>query len=307
MAFLASCLLLPLPQTMPLQRCLEPYPHWLLQDPLSGDSLRIVPERGGLVSGWRCDGREMLYLDAERFADPALSVRGGIPVLFPICGNLPDDRLTLPQGSFHLPQHGFARDLPWQLQELAAGDGIALVLEDSPATRSQFPFAFRLELELRLEASALAILVRLHHRSADGDQEPPGAMPFSFGLHPYLAVVDPAAVQLEGLPDRCLDHHTMTATSTVAQLAQLGQGVDLLAGPVAAVRLLDPLAGLAITLETMAPWDLAVVWSDPPRSMVCLEPWTGPRGALVSGDRRLELPAGQSLELSCRYRVAPLA
>ena len=307
MAFLASCLLLPLPQTMPLQRCLEPYPHWLLQDPLSGDSLRIVPERGGLVSGWRCDGREMLYLDAERFADPALSVQGGIPVLFPICGNLPDDRLTLPQGSFHLPQHGFARDLPWQLQELAAGDGIALVLEDSPATRSQFPFAFRLELELRLEASALAILVRLHHRSADGDQEPPGAMPFSFGLHPYLAVVDPAAVQLEGLPDRCLDHHTMTATSTVAQLAQLGQGVDLLAGPVAAVRLLDPLAGLAITLETMAPWDLAVVWSDPPRSMVCLEPWTGPRGALVSGDRRLELPAGQSLELSCRYRVAPLA
>ncbi len=291
---------------MPLQHCLEPYPHWLLQEPLSGDSLRIVPERGGLVSGWRCHGREMLYLDAERFADPALSVRGGIPVLFPICGNLPDDRLTLPQGSFHLPQHGFARDLPWQLQELAAGDGIALVLEDSPATRSQFPFAFRLELELRLEASALAILVRLHHRSADGDQEPPGAMPFSFGLHPYLAVVDPAAVQLEGLPDRCLDHHTMTATSTMEQLARLGQGVDLLAGPVGSVRLSDPLAGLAITLETMAPWDLAVVWSDPPRSMVCLEPWTGPRGALVSGDRRLELQPGQSQELSCRYHVSKL-
>ena len=137
---------------MPLQRCLEPYAHWLFHDPLSGDSLRIVPERGGLVSSWRCGGRELLYLDAERFADPALSVRGGIPVLFPICGNLPDDRLTLPQGSFHLPQHGFARDRPWQLQELPAGDGIVLVLEDSAETRTQFPFAFRLELELRLEA-----------------------------------------------------------------------------------------------------------------------------------------------------------
>ncbi|MEI7953452.1 MAG: galactose mutarotase, partial [Synechococcaceae cyanobacterium ELA182] len=63
---------------MPLQRCLEPYPHWLYRDPRSGDSLRIVPERGGLVSGWSCGGREILYLDAERFADPALSVRGGM-------------------------------------------------------------------------------------------------------------------------------------------------------------------------------------------------------------------------------------
>jgi hypothetical protein len=40
--------------------------------------------------------------------------------------------------------------------------------------------------------------------------------------------------------------------------------------------------------------------------MVCLEPWTAPRGALTSGDRRLELAAGQSQELSCRYRVAPI-
>ncbi len=291
---------------MPLQRCLEPYPHWLFRDPASGDSLRLVPERGGLVTGWNCGGREMLYLDAERFADPALSVRGGIPVLFPICGNLPGDRLTLPQGEFHLPQHGFARDLPWQLQELAAGDGIALVLEDSPESRSQFPFAFRLELELRLQPSALAITVRLSHRPTEGGQDSPGPMPFSFGLHPYLAVVDPAAVRLEGLPDRCLDHHTMAAASTAEQLQRLCQGVDLLAGPVGSVRLLDPLAGLAIRMVTSAPWDLAVVWSDPPRPMVCLEPWTGPRGALVSGDRRLELQPGQSQELSCCYHVSKL-
>lgn len=290
-----------------LQHCLEPYPHWLFRDPASGDSLRLVPERGGLVTGWNCGGREMLYLDAERFADPALSVRGGIPVLFPICGNLPGDRLNLPQGEFHLPQHGFARDLPWQLQELAAGDGVVLVLEDSPQSRAQFPFAFRLELELRLQASALAITVRLQHLSADGDQDSSGPMPFSFGLHPYLAVVDPAAVRLDGLPEQCLDHHTMAAASTAEQLQRLGQGVDLLAGPVGAVRLVDPLAGHAISMETGAPWDLAVVWSDPPRPMVCLEPWTGPRGSLVSGDRRLELQPGQSQELSCRYRVAPLA
>jgi galactose mutarotase-like enzyme len=49
--------------------------------------------------------------------------------------------------------------------------------------------------------------------------------------------------------------------------------------------------------------DRVVVWTDPPRPMVCLEPWSGPRGALVSGDGRLELEPGAQLTLGCRYRV----
>jgi len=38
--------------------------------------------------------------------------------------------------------------------------------------------------------------------------------------------------------------------------------------------------------------------------MVCLEPWTGPRQALISGDRRLELPLAQELELRSRFVLA---
>jgi galactose mutarotase-like enzyme len=63
---------------------------------------------------------------------------------------------------------------------------------------------------------------------------------------------------------------------------------------------------MAITLETTAPFDCVVVWTEPPRSMVCLEPWTAPRQALVSGDRRLLLEPGQSLDLQARYRVERL-
>ena len=50
--------------------------------------------------------------------------------------------------------------------------------------------------------------------------------------------------------------------------------------------------------------DLTVVWTEPPRRMVCLEPWTGPRQALVSGDRKLELAAGDSLKLRCVYQLS---
>ena len=286
---------------MPLARASEPYDHWLYSDPASGDLLRLVPERGGLLSGWRCGGRELLYFDAERFADPSLSVRGGVPVLFPICGNLPNDTLPLPQGHFQLPQHGFARTMAWALAELD-DTGVRLVLEDDAASRAQFPFRFRLELEYRLEPEALAITARVQHRG-EPDSE---VMPFSLGLHPYLAVSDPAAVDLVGLPAHCLDHHTMEPADTHSRLQELGRGVDLICAASGPVRLLDPAAGRTITLESSPPFDRVVIWTDPPRPMVCLEPWTGPRGALISGEGRLELAAGESLELQARYSVSEL-
>ena len=80
---------------MTLTQQSAPYAHWDFVHPSSGDRLRIIPERGGLVSGWVCGGREVLYFDQDRYADPSKSIRGGIPVLFPICGNLPDDVLPV--------------------------------------------------------------------------------------------------------------------------------------------------------------------------------------------------------------------
>jgi galactose mutarotase-like enzyme len=285
---------------MPLLQRAEPYPHWEFTVPW-GDQLRVVPERGGLLTGWQSGGRELLYFDAERFADPAKSVRGGIPVLFPICGNLPGDTLVLPQGTFPMAQHGFARDLPWSLEALADGQGLRLTLEDSPTSRVAYPFAFGVVLEYRLEPGALAIRATVQHHAAPQGRSDP--MPFALGLHPYFAVSALEAAVVQGLPERCVNHLTMEPASTPEQLEQLAGGVDLLAGPAAGVRLLDQATGQGVELQTTAPLDLAVVWTDPPRPMVCLEPWTAPRGALASGDRRLRLQPGEQLQLQCRYAL----
>jgi galactose mutarotase-like enzyme len=273
-----------------------PYPHWEFTSS-DGDRLRVVPERGGLVTGWQCGGRELVYLDLERFLDPAQSVRGGIPVLFPICGGLPNNSLPLPQGTFSLPQHGFARQQPWQLSALADGKGIALELRDSEASRASYPFAFLLRLEVRLEIAALAITTTVRNDSGD-------VMPFSFGLHPYFNVTNLKTARLAGLPERCLNHLSMAEAVTADQLRLLNDGVDLLVRPSGAVRLVDPEAGTSLELQLSAPLDLAVIWTEPPRPMVCLEPWTGPRQALISGDRKLELGAGESCQLQTRYQLA---
>ncbi|CAK6687529.1 galactose mutarotase [Synechococcus sp. CBW1107] len=293
-----------------LRPCSEPYPHWLLTDPISGDALRLVPERGGLLTGWLCHGpwggREILYFDAERFADPALSVRGGMPVLFPICGNLAGNELVLPQGRYPLSQHGFARDLPWGLDPLPDGCGVRLTLEGGPSTtRAHYPFSFRLALELRLQPGALAIEATVTHTG--GPLDPP--MPFAFGLHPYLAVPVLSQASLTGLPPCCRDQAAGAEASTEALLDRLAAGVDLLAHPAGPVTLHPGGGAPEVLLETEPPFDLAVVWSDPPRAMVCLEPWTAERGALEPGhpasQRRLELEPGTSQTLRCRYVVQP--
>ena len=275
-----------------------PYPHWEFVHATTGDCLRVVPERGGLVTGWCCQGRERLYFDQERYADPAQSIRGGIPVLFPICGNLPGDVLPVNGVNHTLKQHGFARDLPWQLQLLDDQSGIQLTLTDTPQTLEAFPFPFAVVMAVRPQPQALEIGITIRH-TGDG----PVAMPFSFGLHPYLNVTDLATARLDGLADRCLNHHGMVETDTAGQLSRLADGVDLLSRPSGPVTLVDPSAGTRVELDHPAPMDLTVVWTEPPRPMVCLEPWTGPRQSLISGDRRLELAAGASLALRCTYRV----
>ena len=277
---------------MTLSRVDAPFPHWQVTA-ADGDQLQVVPERGGLITGWRCGGEECLYFDAERFADPSKSVRGGIPVLFPVCGTLAGDE-------FALPQHGFARDQPWQLEELQGAPGIRLTLTDSPVTRAVYPFGFRLTLDYSLEPGALAIRALVECTDPSGET----AMPFALGLHPYLKVVSLAAARLEGLPERCFDHLSHTEAATADQLARLEQGVDLRVdgshGEAPQPWLLTG-RNTAVELQMQAPLAHAVVWSDPPRPMVCLEPWSARRG---EWGRKL-LP-GEHCELRCRYVIRPV-
>ena len=282
---------------MTLTQQTGPYAHWEYIHPESGDRLRIVPERGGIVTEWRCGEREVLYFDQERYADPGKSIRGGIPVLFPICGNLPGDLLEVNGVAHTLKQHGFARNLPWQLQLLEDQSGVRLALRDTEETLEAYPYSFRVEMEIRPVAQALEIQTTIQNCSES-------VMPFSFGLHPYFNISDLAQTDLDGLNERCLNHLEMAETDTASQLGCLPDGVDFLCRPAGPVTLIDRTNGQQLQLQHQDPMDLTVIWTEPPRAMVCVEPWTGPRQSLISGDRKLEVQPGASTVLSCCYAVS---
>jgi galactose mutarotase-like enzyme len=180
------------------------------------------------------------------------------------------------------------------LEELTDGRGIQLQLCETRETFESYPFWFLLTMEVRLAPGALEITTIVENRGN-------ATMPFSFGLHPYFNLSSLETVRFEGLPDLCLNHLTMEEESTTQQMERLGQGIDLLVRPTGPVRLIDQFAGTILELQLTPPLDLVVLWTEPPRKMVCMEPWSAPRHALLSGDRKLELQPGKSTKLLTRY------
>ena len=271
-----------------------PYPHWEYLNPELDSLIRIVPERGGLITGWLSEGKELLYFDLERFLDKDKSVRGGIPILFPICGDLSEGYL-IGGKKYFLKQHGFARDLPWSIGLLKDNLGIRLKLSDTKDSRSYFPFFFTILMDVCLKEKSLQISVKIYNRGND-------SMPFSFGLHPYFQISNLEKIKIDGLPEKCIDQTNMKVTNTSDQIRILNKGVDFLSYPACSVKVVDYLSRNVIELIHQEPMDTNVIWTDPPRPMVCLEPWTSPRNSLLSGDRKLEIKPEEYIELFTTFK-----
>ena len=272
----------------------SPYSHWEYSNPEFDSLIRIVPERGGLITEWRSEGKELLYFDVERFMDKNKSIRGGIPILFPICGDLSEGCL-ISGTKYFFKQHGFARDLPWSIGLIKDKSGIRMKLSDTSYSRSFFPFSFTLEMNVYLKEKSLQILVKIYNQSQD-------TMPFSFGLHPYFQVSNLQKIKIDGLPGKCIDQTNMKVTNASDQIRILDKGVDFLSYPSSSVKIFDSLSRNVIELIHQKPMDTTVIWTDPPRKMICLEPWTSPRKSLVTGDRKLEIKPEEYIELCTTFK-----
>ena len=145
--------------------------------------IKFCPKRGGVITNWVSDGKEILYFDEKRFMDKTKSIRGGIPILFPICGNLSTSGSVFGKDYLQLKQHGFARDLQWQYFFKENEKSLCLFLNESKKTKKYYPFDFELRIEATLKINCLEFEIEIHNKTDI-------AMPINFGLHPYFNVSD---------------------------------------------------------------------------------------------------------------------
>jgi galactose mutarotase-like enzyme len=279
------------------------YPTYVLSDQAAQTRLEVVPERGGLITRWQLQGEDILYFDAERFANPALSVRGGIPILFPICGNLPDNQFVDQGQVYSLKQHGFARDLPWTVteQNVQGGASLTLVLNSDDRTRAQYPFDFQLAFTYRLQGQTLT----LQQRVTNGSDRP---MPFSLGLHPYFAVADKSQLEFELPVHQYRDQKTQEQHPYRGGFDWAADELDLAFRPLSGYRatVVDRQRGHRLTLTWDPAYSTLVFWTLSDKPYYCLEPWTAPRNALNTGEDRLLLGARETQTLTVTFVVEPM-
>ena len=135
---------------------------------------------GAITACVKADGAELCLLQDHTGRDYIWSAGPAwprhAPVLFPIVGRLPDDTMRHAGQSYHMTQHGFARDRRFTWVERSPV-GCTLALTDDAQTRAMYPFAFRFEVRYAVEGAALAITFSVTNTGES-------MLPASMGAHP---------------------------------------------------------------------------------------------------------------------------
>ncbi|UQS85402.1 aldose 1-epimerase family protein [Apilactobacillus apisilvae] len=102
------------------------------------------------------------------------------PVLFPIVGRLKDDRYKYKDKVYSMGQHGFARDMDFEIIEKFS-DMVVMILKSNKDTLKIYPFDFKLKIKYYLVDNNLKANMEVIN---EGKNE----MLFSIGGHPAFNV-----------------------------------------------------------------------------------------------------------------------
>ena len=114
----------------------------------SGRVTAAVYSDGAQLMSLTLDGGEYLWQRDERWWPRCA------PVLFPIVGNIRDDRATSAQGEIRFGRHGLARNYEHALVE-QGDDFLTYELLSSDDSRAKFPYDFILRMTYRIVGDAL--------------------------------------------------------------------------------------------------------------------------------------------------------
>ncbi len=227
------------------------------------------------------DNREYMW-----HGDPAYWGRTS-PVLFPVVGGLRGGIYRLDGREYSMGQHGFARDMEFQLKSQVATE-IWFTLNDNEETKKKYPYPFRLEIGYELTGRTVTVKWKV---SGQG-QEP---IWFSIGGHPaFLCPIDPGTDQTQyrlifDAKDRivssCIEGGLVGKEKKAYALrdGMLSVTADLfdedalvIEGDQAhSVALARPNGKPYLTVTFDAP--LFGIWSPPKKKapFICIEPWYG--------------------------------
>ena len=136
-----------------------------------------IDSAGAQLMSLKLDGKEYLWQRDEKYWPRCA------PVLFPIVGNLRNDRADSAQGEVRFGRHGLARNYEHEVIE-ALEDTVTYELVSNDDTRAKFPFDFKLNMTYRIVDDSLEQEFAVTNT---GDV----TLPFAVGGHPAFNVPAP--------------------------------------------------------------------------------------------------------------------
>lgn len=258
----------------------------------------LCPERGGILIQLTLEGEEVFYLQEDSFRDVTKNIRGGNPILFPICGSLPNNEYLMDGKRYELKQHGFARNKPWVVDTTEATEAsvkVTLRLEDDEETRSLYPFSFRLLFTYELKDGKLSLYQSYENLS---DR----TMPFYAGFHPYF-LGDHRSATYDIPSTRYYDY-------VDGKVKECDQAIEEL--EIADAKLFLDLSKLTssihfkehtLCLSYSNHFTHGALWSERSSEYVCLEPWMAGPWSFTDNKGVIELEAGQKVQAECSFTI----
>ncbi|MFT8318816.1 MAG: aldose epimerase [Sporolactobacillus sp.] len=257
----------------------------------------ICPERGGIVTAYHANGEDLLFMNEDTLFDTSKNVRGGIPVLFPIAGQLTDKQYQWKGETYAMANHGLVRTRPLQVvsQESDAGHAaLTLSFPSSEETQESYPFVFEMLLTYRLANGKLSIKQEIVNRS---DQP----MPVYPGYHPYFAIQD-KTVQLKTKAAQYLDYNDNQVKPFSGSISMEGLKEAVVFEDGAVTASFNETKKLVI--EADEAYRYTVVWVEGEQPFVCIEPWTAKTNALNDDpDHLLLVQPNQPLVLNVSFHL----
>lgn len=219
-------------------------------------------------------------------ADPLYWKRTS-PVLFPIVGALKDGKFRLDGREYLMGQHGFARDMEFQLKSQVASE-IWFTLESDEETLKKYPYPFILEIGYELTDKTVIVKWRVKNPASK-------QMYFSIGGHPaFLCPIEDGTKQseykllfdkkdrivsscLEGglLKDQTVAYTLQDGILPVTETLFDGDALIIEDHQAQSVSLVKADGAPYLKVDFDAP--LFGIWSPPGKKapFICIEPWYG--------------------------------
>ena len=207
-------------------------------------------------------GKEYLYQGDKTWKRRA-------PILFPWAGRLRNLEYTYDGKTYHLAQHGFARDKVFAVTE-EKEESIKMEITSDPSTLSLYPRPFRFIVEYKVEGNSLLVSATVVNT---GDKE----MTYGIGIHPGFIMNDEnATLELMGenrggiFLDKDGTETGEEAVSPTLPLSFFHDSKTLIVPKSKGMVVKSKDRNVEINLTS---WPNLVVWRSGDDPFICLEAW----------------------------------